>query len=234
MPKDDDHFLDIDPANLLFRLNSGKKLKPAEIRAVVDLLSADEVTELGSSVSFDDVYSLLLVLSRAKLKEHRHLIEKYLSCDDAFIASLALEILCVEWAETPEYLERLINFALGVPWDEENDLRNTAIKILGEHLYSTVGAAFKETRTVGGKAVRPAKRQVQVIAMLMSTLTDADQEPATRQAAYFSLCRAAGKDWEQIPSEFAQLDLSPESPDLDHEMLGQLSLLISSTDSSSS
>ena len=215
MAEFDSKFHSVDPVNLLVKLNSGGVISGDELKGVAALLREDDDSSLGDNVSFDDAYSLILVLGRAKAVQYRSLIERYLNCDDAFTVSLALEVLCLEWQGAEDYFERLIQFALGVSWDSEDDVRQGAIKIIGEHLRGVI-----EKKQPG---LRDFDRRM--LELLIATMKDQSIDPSTRQSAYFALCRTAGKSWEEIPSEFHQLDFSENSTDIDWKMLAQLSSL---------
>lgn len=207
-----------DAEELLLKIHSGRKLKPAELEEVVYLLETTQLHELGRKLSVDDVYALLLVLGKTKERRYRPMLEKYLDAQDALTVSQVLETLCLEWGPIEEYVERLLIFALGNSWDEDGDVQAQALKILGEHLYDVLGKKRGKVDPQHKSSSRPA----QIVSLLLGVLRDENAERAVRQSAYFSLCRAYGKPWEEIPSEFARLDLSPDSEDLDREVLGFL------------
>jgi hypothetical protein len=169
---------------------------------------------VAEKISVDDVYAMLLVLGRVKNPEHRHLLEGSLDLKDALTVSLVLEILCVEWQCTAEYLERVLNFALGAAWDKEEDVRHVAFKILGEHMFQVLAPEGNDA-----KRKVPGAKEIRVVELLLNVFEDASQEQFTRQAAYFALCRSAGMDWELIPSEFRTLDCARGSADIDWKMI---------------
>lgn len=198
----------MDLEGLLLRINSGKDLQRSEVEEVAALFAwMHEDHRVAQRISLDEVYSMLLVLGRAQIAEHRPLLERYLNSKDPVTVSLVLEILCLDWGVTEEILERVLDFALGVSWDTEDDVRHTALKILGEYL---------QTNPTKGE------KQRQVLQLLLSVFDDVDGGRRTRQAAYYALCRAATRPWEEIPSEYKLLDLQANSQDLDHTMLEQL------------
>ena len=161
------------------------------------------------------MYELLLVLGKAKAVSERKVLERYLDCQEPQTVSLVLEILCGEWGMTEEYTEHILNFSLGQSWDAEGDVQVVAIRLLGEHLHKN---AAKLRSGKGGKAgltESQRKRCGEMFTLLDQHFRDADLDPIARKAAYYSLCRAAGRDWEHIPSEFARLRFEPGSPDID-------------------
>ncbi|MCB0322044.1 MAG: hypothetical protein KDD69_00680 [Bdellovibrionales bacterium] len=204
-----------DPEKLLLRLSDGDGLSREEIDEIVELLRQLESEDIGRKLSVDDVYSYLVVLGRAEQKQYRHVIEKFLDVRDALTVALVLETLCLRWDCTDEYLERVVSFALGVAWDEDQDVQQAAIKILGEFLHTAIGV----------DATALGDRQREVLELLLNLLRDDSLEHWTRQSSYFALCRAAGKDWEELPNDCVLLDLTEGSTDLDHEVLERLDRL---------
>ena len=159
-----------DAEKLLLEINSGKSLRPEDEKLVGELLAAPENRLLGRHLSQDDIYSLVLVVGRAKVTKFRHLIAAFLDRDDPLTVSLVLEVLCLEWKETAEYLERVISFALGVPWDVEGDVRQTAIKVIGEYLKSVIPAA------PGSSAVALTPANQHVLSLLIHLFDDDDDD----------------------------------------------------------
>ena len=204
-----------DAEKLLLEINSGKPLRPEDEKLVGELLAAPENRLLGRHLSQDDIYSLVLVVGRAKVTKFRHLIAAFLDRDDPLTVSLVLEVLCLEWKETAEYLERVISFALGVQWDIEGDVRQTAIKVIGEFLKSVIPAAGKAS----GVSLAPANQHV---LSLLIHLFDDDEDDWIRFAAYRALLRAGGLPEDDLPSEGLLPDLSPGSPDLNQAILSRL------------
>ncbi len=203
----------IDPERLLFRLNSGEQLKAEELEAVVTMLQSVEDPNQIRALSIDDIYSLLLVIGRARSYEHRHLLETHLESKDPATVSLVLDILCNSWQLTAEYLERLLSFSLGVSWDTDEDVRQTAIRALGEYLFDAqTNPDFKIFSA-------PQRR---VLELLLGIFEDSSVDQWSRQITYFALCRAARLDWEQIPSECSRLNLEDDSEEIDREMLARL------------
>ena len=127
--------MDLD--KLTAQLSRGRQLSDEELKNLVLFL---EKPGGGPSLSFDRVYSCLYILASTGNLEYRGLLETFLDCKEAQTVSLVLEILCPKWGGTDLYVERLLHFALGVPWDPDGDLRQTACKILGEYLYGSFSA----------------------------------------------------------------------------------------------
>lgn len=206
--------MNIDPDELVHRLNSGKKLDKAELEEVVALIDGGLSEDKRFQLSLDDVYTLLLVLGKVRDPRHQHLLERYLDCKEPQTVTLAMEILCIEWKLTEEYLEQLVSFVLGQSWDDENDVQCSAAKILGEYLH-TVFWPSKATKD----SAEPQPRHSHIVQLLLQSMFDTDADYYFRKTAYYALCRAAGLDWEKIPSDFARLDLGEGSSDLDVEVI---------------
>lgn len=210
-----------DPEKLLLDINEGKTLSAGELSTIAAVLVDQSKKILTRDFSVDDVYSYLLVLGRAKCFEYGHVLESFLDVEDPLTVALVLEILCLDWGKSEEYLERVINFALGASWDEDEDVRQTALKILGEYLYEKLPKQQKgDVPTV----IR------QVLELLYSTFCDEDAEQWSRKSAYTALCRARKKKPEQLPAECSLLSFEPQSPDIDWEVIRQIEDFLSEKD----
>ena len=82
------------------------------------------------------------------------------------------------------------------------------------------GASSCSSELEKGAAWR--ERNQGLLELLFSVFEDQDADCFTRQAAYCSLLRVAGTDWEQCPSEFAQLNLDKGSQDVRWQTLAEL------------
>jgi len=225
----------MDSEKLLYRINSGKSLAKSEVEEVAALLEwiiTDDV--MRSKISLDDIYAMVLVVGRSKAFHHRHLLERYLGIADPLTVSLVLDILCLEWEQTTEYLQQLIRFAVGVAWDLEDDVKQSSIKILGEHLLKCLNPKKKGFFKRAADEPKLTDLDLQVLELLISYVKDKRTDDVTRHNAYYALCRAAGKDWSEIPSECKVLEFSSTSGDLDLEMLSHLELLLSESSSTPS
>jgi hypothetical protein len=206
---------------LLLKINNGGNLSHEEVEEVASLLKiAIEDRKKLVLLSVDDIYCMLLVIGRNKNEDYRHLLTQYLEFEDPLTVSQVLEILCLDWNETEEYLERLINFALGTPKDSEEDIRQTSIKILGEFLFSKKITNQSQTTSA-----------LKVLELIFSIFEDEDCDQWTRQRAYYSLLRATGKDWGEIPSECKMLDFSKGNSDINWQELSQLNSSSSESES---
>lgn len=203
-----------DAEKLLLEITSGKSLSKDDEELVGRLLEAPDDRLLGRHLSQDDIYSLVMLVGRAKLKKFRHLIAAFMDRDDPLTVSLVLEVLCLDWQETSEFLERVISFALGLPWDEDGDVRQTAIKILGEYLHAALASVVR-----AGKNAAPAEQHV--LSLLLHLFED-DEDEWIRFAAYRALLHAGGVPTEEIPNDGYLPDLSPESSTLDRATLEKL------------
>lgn len=216
--------MELDAEQLLAEISDGKEIADEQIRHIVECLESVETEELVRMPSIDELYSYLLVIGKLKRFEHRAILERYLDATDVLTVSRVLETLCLDWGQTEEYLERVINFALGVGWDSDDDVRLSAIRVLGEYVEGSC-------RTEQAQQLKAAHRQV--VELLIGIFEDQDADSWTRQAAYAALCRAAGIDWEELPGECVALDLAEGSEDIRWDLLAQCRKSLGSSDSSS-
>ncbi len=112
---------------------------------------------------------------------------------------MALEILCQKWCLTESYLERVVGFALGVPWDEDGDLKHLSLIIVGEYIMS-----------LGGLSKAPKE----LPELLYSSFKSKESDDWTKLKAYQSMLLASGIEQESIPSDFVSLDYSDSSEDI--------------------
>jgi hypothetical protein len=229
----------MDPEKLLVKVSLGKQLSDVELSEVVHALTQIDVERMAATGLVDEAYALLHLLGKAKAYQSIQLLEKYLEAKDALTVSLVLEILCLDWDRTEGYIERLIDFSLGVSWDEEDDVRQTALKILGEYLRRRLAAEEGRAQEEGKKKTKKNRRQDEaihvvsgsdktrrVLELLFGFISDIGLSQSTRQGAYFALCRAAGKEWDELPSECAMLSFEAGSSDLDQALLDNFQRLL--------
>ena len=113
-------------------------LSQAEIEAVAQ--------ELQQPNPEADRYTLLHILGRACAVSYRGLVERFLdSPDDPMLARIALQSLVDYWDLAEQYLDELLRFVRGVPWDVDGDVRLVAISNAGEYLRS-----HRESNLLGG------------------------------------------------------------------------------------
>ena len=202
-------FESVDPEALLLKLNTEGKIPDEAFLKVVSVLEQINVDEADRGLPLDDLYALLLIIGKVREFKYQYIFNKYLELKDPFIVSMILETVCLNWKLTEEYLEYIISFAVGAAWDSEDDVCVTAVKILGEYLYSE--------RNKPRRAGSSNDWNKKVTELLLNILSDTDREHWVRQGAYYSLLRASGKDWSELPGECAVLDLRPGSSDVDWE-----------------
>ncbi len=207
----------VDPDKLLVKIHSGKKLSELELTEILHVVSHFRLNKDDVGTSLDEIYSYLVVLGEAHAYTHRQVLERYLELHDPLTVSLVLEILCLKWNLTEEYLERVIQFTLGAPWDDEYDVQQMAIKVLGEFLFE----ARKNTKTRELNT-----KELRVLELLLSIFEDEQIDSWVRQRAYQSLCRTSGKSWEEIPSEYMQIDFKTAPPPLDEKLRAAVSIKI--------
>jgi hypothetical protein len=82
-------------------------------------------------------YALLYVLGRSLDMSATDLVERFLVCPkEPALSRLALQVLCVFWDRTDRYLDYVMEYAAGVPWDLEDAgmVRAMALSIAGRYL----------------------------------------------------------------------------------------------------
>lgn len=200
----------LDPERLLVRLNSGKKLTKDEAADVIRCIRL--ALEGSAAISIDDLYSFLLVLRRARLTEHAHLVEQALEVHDPLTVALALETLCIDWGLHANYVERVMSFAIGVAWDPDGDAQVVALRILGEFLKDSLSQKEK---------LRDGRAEA-ALELLLTAFSDEALDQMVRQAAYCALLRAGGYPHEELPSECVEIDLGAGSEELDRPLLDRL------------
>ncbi len=128
----------MDPDKLLLKISLGKHLSNSELEEIVNFLNGVDVEAFCKSTFIDDVYSYILVLSKTDNKKFHYVLEKFLHVNDPLTVALTIETLCIKWNLFPDYMERIFDFSLGVAWDSDNDLRNTAIRALCHYLSNSL------------------------------------------------------------------------------------------------
>ncbi len=208
--------MELDPERMLIELSEGKQLDPDALAEMVSCLESIDAVALGRLPSVDQVYSYLVVLGKLGNREYRRILERYLEAEDCLTVSLILDTLCTDWGLTDEYLEHVLKFALRVTWDEDSDVQESAIKILGEYLAENFDPS------------QPAKmKHYRVLELLYSIFLDDTAGDYTRQVAYCALLRSMQVPLEQLPGECTILELSEDSTDLDQEVLARCREILS-------
>ncbi len=225
----------LDPERLLKKAASGRKLSTEELRLVVRQLKTFLRNEKTNKpkLSLDDVFTLLVILGKIKARESRNTLELFLEARDPLTVAKALEVLTLEWGETEDYLERVIHFALGTSWDHDDEVRQSALKILGEYL-----TAVQQDKVILSRKEQRSKQRVnpdlvrQIARLLLKNFEQQDRPYLTRHAAYLALCRAAGLAEEELPAQCRFIDLGPRSRDVMWQVIDQCRTLASKSSSS--
>jgi hypothetical protein len=86
-------------------------------------LSAEEVEalarRLGQTTPSWERYRLLKIFGYIGDVSYRHIVEPFLAGADPGSAEGALFVLCRQWGLTGQYIEPILTFMRGVPWDDE-------------------------------------------------------------------------------------------------------------------
>jgi hypothetical protein len=106
------------------------------------------------------------------------------------LARIALQVLCGHWGMAEKYRDNIDQFSRGVSWDTDGDVRLAALTASGE--------LARETGDVS------------LVALLLGVFDGYGEPHLIRQAAYFALARAAGRDWQELPPASRKLNLADD------------------------
>jgi hypothetical protein len=179
---------------ILARIHAGKKLRKEELTLVASILQEIELQEVGRKLGADDTYQLLSALLREPSWKDERLFERFFDIQDPTTASLVMKKLCSTREGRKNYLERLLNLALGSDWDEDGDLQQDAIEFLGEF-------ALEAKRSDV-----PDARRSKVLRFLIDLFEDESSSRELRQWSYVAILRAGGVVHEELPSRYAVFD----------------------------
>lgn len=196
---------------LLSRIHSGKKLTKSELDEISEILRSVQFQEVGMKLSADDIYLLLGALARAAEPLDEKLFERFFDFQDPTTAALVAATLCSSKEGRSNYLERLLNLALGSDWDPDGDVQQEAIELLGEFVLENPEAEG---------------RKKNVLKFLFELFEDERSSSDIKKWSYTALLRSAGCPEEQLPSRYAQLDFSPGTSRISWETLTKLKNLL--------
>ncbi|MCC6221412.1 MAG: hypothetical protein IT291_09255 [Deltaproteobacteria bacterium] len=206
----------MDPEKLLLKISSGKSLSSNELAMAANVLESFLGQSTEKEANIDDAYSCILVLGKAGARQFRALFERFLAVKDPLTAALVLDILCLQWGETETHLQSVLNYALGVAWDREDDVRQMAFKIIGEYLRSCADFSNGNVDFSRNADLKREKARISgLFDLLMNAFTNEKLSPWTRQSAYCALSRAWGKEWDELPADCSLMDFSETSGDVD-------------------
>jgi hypothetical protein len=161
-----------DPRLLLDRLKAGQAVTKKEIDRVAE--------QLDSQAPRVDRYTLLHVVGRSGRIEYRPVVERFLNSPrDPMLARLALVILCDWWGLYSDYSQRVLDFVQSVDWDLDQEVRQVAISLLGEHIRK------------GGDPT-PSR-------LLLKVAEDPVEWDVIRGNAVAALARALGREYQDMP-----------------------------------
>jgi hypothetical protein len=178
-----------------------KTKKPILERARSGLLSRSEVDAVAHDLECAegglDPYTAIHILGLVRAVEHERIIAGFLeNPDDPMLARISLEVLGSYWTMGGRYRHEIERFSRGVEWDRDEDVRLIAISLAGETLRAGPDQVF--------------------LHLLVTILRSASERPIVRQAAYFALARASGRNWNELPSAAVSLDFDK---DVDSQVL---------------
>ncbi len=120
---------DFDGESILLALSKGATLTADEIESIKFYLEYSK-KQPKNKRSLEEIYLILTVLNKANNPELHYIVEQFLDFQDPIVAAFALEILVKKWGVYQDLHERLVKFALGMPWDREQDLRETTLECI--------------------------------------------------------------------------------------------------------
>jgi len=106
------------------------------------------------------------------------------------LTALALQILCLFWGLSDDYIAEVKKFIVGSEWDDNDDVRLQCIGIAGEYLKS--------------------KEDNELLIRLINIYEDTSDFESVRGSAYFALARAQGKNWDELPPTTRILDFDKD------------------------
>ncbi len=147
------------------------KLSSSELQIIAGLLQEPN----------DDVglYTILYILGEHRDISFVPLVEPFLEGPDALYAYVALQTLCWGWKLTARYVDQLLLFMSGVPWDEGEDCKLCATAIAGDYMITTY--------------------EPRLLRELFHIWYSEKQKDILRLVAYRSIVKATGGDWRGIP-----------------------------------
>lgn len=183
-----------EPSEILAGLSSGETIEDEETKELTARLSALLTSQNPDHWDFDEIYEVCIVLGRLRAPLATPLFEKLLDAQEAMTVSLVLSILCQDWNQGEYYLERVLTFAVGSVWDEEQDVQEKAIEILGELL----ARRFFEQK----KVVKPTAMTIRVMDLLWQLFRSSEETPVVRQAAHVAILKTMAakqhEEWEKV------------------------------------
>ena len=217
---------EVEPSEILAILSSGESVSDGETEELVERLSQALTSENPDDWDFDEIYEICLVLGRLRAKSAVPLLERLLDAQEPMTLSLVLHILCVDWGLCEYYLERVLTFAVGAVWDEEHDVQEKAIEILGSYVKR------KNSEQPQGK---PSGLILRVLDLLWQLFISGEEPTVVRVSAYSSILgifsRAANlPSFRELTTivrslpEISSVESLPET--LDRESLNKLRKLL--------
>lgn len=164
----------------------------------------------------DDVYDYIYILGRGLYgkpipPEYRKLVEHFLYYPlDPFISTLALDVLCHYWWFVNDYSDVLKQFIRGVDWDENSEVKGSAIINAGFYLKN--------------------KRDKELLSMLLEIFEKGNKEDEgedfNRLLAYCALGLSQGLDWAHLPPYSSRLSALEAEGLLDLAVIEQAHTLL--------
>jgi len=197
---------------LLSKVSKGQGLSPEQEQEVLEVLS-NWYVEKPRENNINELYAYLILFKKSNLEQHHKLVATFLREKDALIVSLVIEILCLEWSYTEEYLPHIISIALGLSWDLDSDAREQAMKVLGEYQN------------------KQSKKDSKILELLFNALEDKENDLFLRKTAYNAISRAMEVEWENLPADCKLIDFDSETlvqdhPEINLELLKKAKSLI--------
>jgi hypothetical protein len=149
------------------------------------------VAALKDPRSGTDPYTLLHIIGRAMDISNEDLVAGRLDCpEDPLLSRLALQILCNYWAKTSHYITHVKMFLAGVEWDNNGDVQQVAVSVVGEFLRE--------------------QWDDELFRSLLDLALDEDDVRQIRIPAIQALARALGDYWIDMPPLLSRASVESE------------------------
>ena len=158
------------------------KLSSREVSAIAEAL------QKGTS---ENPYTAIHILGLTNAIQYEPLVAKFLDCPfDPMLSRIALKVLVSHWGLGVKYRREIEEFAKGKEWDEDAHVRLMSISCAGELARVT--------------------HDVELIKLCLSIFENEAESRGVRDQAYFSIARAAGKSWNEIPLASRRINLEKD------------------------
>lgn len=165
-------------------------------KALIGKLDSTEksyLAKLAENPGNENLFIILSALGEAQALEYKPLMEKNLTrTEDNAIPALALQILCLHWNLTINYLDVVKKFIRGMDWDYDGHVKLNAIQV---------------ARGFFGND----NMDVELVELLLDVFEDPFEGNAIREDAYDALATMAGKTRDELPNVWEDMDFDHDA-----------------------